>query len=353
MNANHETLPAELWLEIFEHLEERSYSALYTPFQPSDTARDVKSAYSAVVLVCRNWHNWATSFLYRNVKLPDSVSSWATTRPEYGRWVRRMTLLSDSLSPAQIFGICPNITVLDRRQPQRLTFNRNVPSPALSLKRLDWLIYGHDAIGSVDPLWEVLCAAPNLEYLFLSMPRTESYIGCSHDFTKVMHLPSLRTLRIGVANIDLVRCISLWSLPSLTTFIMDSPLIETGVRLVWANHGSHLQTVELANYLLRHDRSIARCLQACPALHELNYHLFVMKGRTPRSQSSVCISVYILKCRGSGHTWSGIFSLSQGCPNLRTLKLYETPKWMSADDRFAVMLKPLIDRGCVLEILDA
>ncbi|KAJ7045159.1 hypothetical protein C8F04DRAFT_1067923 [Mycena alexandri] len=349
---NDETLPPELWLEIFVHLDERSYSGLYTPFQPLAGAGDVRSAYSAVVLVCRNWRDWATSFLYRNVKAPDSDSTWTRTHPEYGRWVRRMSLLSDSLSPTELFGICPNIAVLVRRHPQRLKFDTNAPSP-LSLKRLDWSIYSQDA--SENPLWEVLCAAPNLEYLFLGMQRR--FTRFSHDHTKIVHLPRLRTLHIGVANVGLLRSVSLWSIPSLTTLIMDNPLIERGMSLVWAAHGSHLQTIELANRFLPRAHSLARYLQSCPTLRELNYHIFTTVLPAGAYSSVTVVGMHIspdpeLLRDLWEHLEQHIITLAAGLfPNLRTLRLYEMPEWLFAHDRFALMLKPLIDRGCALEML--
>ncbi|KAJ7726370.1 hypothetical protein B0H16DRAFT_1592696 [Mycena metata] len=353
----HETLPPELWLEIFEHLDECSYTALYTPFQPPFAPRDVKNPYHALVLVCKNWRNWATSFLYRNVKLPISDSTWARTHPEYGRWVRRMTLLTDSLSLAEIFGICPNITVLLRRRPRRLAFDKSVPSPALSLKRLDWSIYGDDATGRETPLWGVLSAAPNLEYLFLSMRgRGMQFL---HDDTKAIHLPNLRTLRIGVSNLDLLRSVSLWSLPSLTTFIMDIPFVERGMSLIWLAHGSRLQTVELADKFFPRYHSLTRCLQGCPALRELNYHLFMTDPPVGVYPSVTVVSLHIgpMDPKSRVDQWEQLkqhfLALVEGLfPNLRTLNLHEIPKRMFADEGFASMVKPLIDRGCALEMLD-
>ncbi|KAJ7757532.1 hypothetical protein B0H16DRAFT_666522 [Mycena metata] len=170
---NHEALPSELWLEIFAHLNERSYTTSYTPFQPLPgvgSEGDVKSAYTTVVLVCRNWHDWAISSLYRNLKIPDSHSMWTRNHPEYGRWVRRailpssLTLFASQASlSVEILGLCPNIEVLIRPQLSQFRFEFDPLCLQLpSLKRLEWW-------NGFNSLLSVLSAAPNLEYLFVGL----------------------------------------------------------------------------------------------------------------------------------------------------------------------------------------
>ncbi|KAJ7032007.1 hypothetical protein C8F04DRAFT_1108893 [Mycena alexandri] len=358
MSLHHETLPPELWLEIFEHLDERSYTGIYAPFQPPAGAGDVMSAYPAVVLVCRNWHDWAISFLYRNVKFPDSDSIWADKHPEYGRWVRRVVIPDSTateiighVSPTEMLCICPNITVLVRRHPRPVKFDINAPCPLPSLKRLDWCSYGED--GSIHAFPAVLCAAPNLEYLSM-----QGYGRFWHYTAKKMRLLSLRTLHLGIVSVELLQSVSQWSLPALDTLIMDVPL---NMSLVWAAHGSHIETIELGreNSFL-HARYLMCCLQNCPALRKLNYYLFMTALPTEDAGSYPSVTFVGMHMAPDpelsreewGHLEQHILTLAGGLfPNLLRLTFYGTPEQMLSDERSAVVLKPLTDRGCALEIV--
>ncbi|KAJ7032009.1 hypothetical protein C8F04DRAFT_1108904 [Mycena alexandri] len=368
MSLHHETLPPELWLEIFEHLDERSYTGIYAPFQPPAGDRDVMSAYPAVVLVCRNWHDWAICFRYRNVKFSDSGSIWADKHPEYGRWVRRVVIpdFIGHVSPTEMLCICPNITVLVRRHPQPVKFDINAPCPLPSLKRLEWWIYDRD--GSTHALPAVLCAAPNLEDLCIRMLAFTQFRP--HYTTNKMRLLSLRTLRLGIASVGFLESVSQWSLPALDTLILDVPLPH--LSLVWAAHGSHLETLELRKENGFLDSVyLTRCLQHCPALRKLNYYLFTTALPTEDAgsyPSVTAVSMHMapdmhiarfapgpdseLSREEWGHLEQHILTLAGGLfPNLLRLTFYGTSQQMLSEERFAVVLKPLTDRGCALEIV--
>ncbi|KAJ7045022.1 hypothetical protein C8F04DRAFT_1067445 [Mycena alexandri] len=246
---NHENLPNEMWLEIFAHLDEGSYTTSYTPFQPLpgvESEVDVKSAYTTLVLVCRSWHDWAISFLYRNLRIPDSYSIWTHNHPEYGRWVRlpdqsnaatfscsdqvRRAILPYSLTMSDspvtlILGLCPNTEVLIRPQLSNFIVEFDTLCPQLpSLKRLEWWWnYG----SSINSLLAVLSAAPNLEYLFVGTQGFQP-INFIPGHTPDIHLPRLRTLRLrpalSPASTHLDQAISEWSLPALDTLVLDTQM---------------------------------------------------------------------------------------------------------------------------------
>ncbi|KAJ7735814.1 hypothetical protein B0H16DRAFT_1575429 [Mycena metata] len=354
---HHHTLPPELWLEIFAHLDERSYTGIYTPFQPPAGDGDVRSVYAAVVLVCRNWHAWAISFLYRNVKFVDTV--WVREHPEYGQWVRRVVIPNSPatetighVSATEMLCICPNVTVLVRRRGQRVKLDAACPLP--SLKRLEWLNYGRVEADDINAL-QVVCAAPNLQYLVLSS-------SLSWHTPKQMTLHSLRTLHLGIVSFDLLRWVSQWSLPALNTLIMDVPLNRS---LMWPTHGPSLETLELGKrHGFLHARYLTYYLQGCPALRQLNYYLFTTNLPTADAGTYASVtSVRIHMAPDSelsqeesrwGHLEDHILTLAGGLfPNLLQLTFYESSEQMLSDERFAVMLKPLTDRGCALQIVAA
>ncbi|KAJ7757482.1 hypothetical protein B0H16DRAFT_1536797 [Mycena metata] len=351
---NHETLPPELWLEIFAHLDERSYTTSYTPFQPLPGVGpevDAKSAYTTVVLVCRNWHDWGISLLYRNLKIPTSDSSWTHSHPEYGRWVQRAILPSSSTLPdsqtrlpIEMLGLCPNMEVLIRPQLSQSTFEFDPLYLQLpSLKRLEWW----DGVNN--SLLSVLSAAPNLEYLFLGVEVFQP-MNSIPDPTPEIHLPRLRTLRLrfglSPSSRYLARAISKWSLPALDTLVVDGRM---GLDEVWTSLGSRLRVVELGK-----DTSWPH---GCLALRELNYNLrdsSLMRRKGLAYPSATTIGCHVASPL-LGDLERSFLPLRSWFPDLQRLRIYGPLAGVLADERFQfpVKLQRVSNRGVyIVEIID-
>ncbi|KAJ7757510.1 hypothetical protein B0H16DRAFT_1885535, partial [Mycena metata] len=355
--ATHATLPPELWLEIFAYLDERSYttSTLYTPFQPLPgvgSEVDVKSAYTIIVLVCRNWHDWAISLLYRNLKISDSDVLWTHNHPEYGQWVQRAILpysstMSDSQTrlSTEVLDLCPNIEVLIRPQHPSLSNQFDALCPQLSsLKRLEWWNGG-----SFDSFLSALSAAPNLEYLFLGAQKFQP-IDSIPDHTPEIHLPSLHTLRLRIglsrASRSIAHAIAKWSLPALDTLVVDG---QMGLDEVWMSHGSRLRVLELGK-----DTS---WLHGCLALHEFNYNLPISPLIRPGDLAYS--SVTTIGCHVAsplpGYLERSFLPLRSWFPNLQRLRIYGPLAGMLADGqfRFPAKLQRVSNRGLyIVEIID-
>jgi hypothetical protein len=89
-------LPAELWLQIFETLDnatESDYSCRHRWFQPRydvllDQCRGLRQIHVAIALVCKAWHTLITPRLYRHVVLG---LKFTNVYPEHvvGMWIFR------------------------------------------------------------------------------------------------------------------------------------------------------------------------------------------------------------------------------------------------------------------------
>ncbi|KAJ7157138.1 hypothetical protein C8R46DRAFT_420809 [Mycena filopes] len=375
---DHQALPAELWLEIFAYLDDRSYSVSYAPFEfiPGIPAEDVNNAYAAVVLVCRNWHDWAISSLYRILKIPDSDSAWVAwvqNHPEYGQWVQRIVLrYTAAISRAQtaeftgILRLCPNVIALIRPHSQRARalFEPAVPCPPLlSLKRLEWWNYSANSpMDGINSLLSAVAAAPNLEYLFIGLQSPHTMNFSPVPLPKI-ELPRLRTLRLGVANVHL-RTIAEWTLPALDTLIMETPLVTVGLTALWASHGPQLRVVELGEHDgFLGDQYLTSCLRGCPALRELNYHLFStalppMHVATDTYPSVTTVGLHVAPAANlklaeeQAHLKRHCAALGSIFPSLERLRIYGGLESLLGDKRFPSMLQRLIDRGCVVEVAD-
>ncbi|KAJ7201345.1 hypothetical protein GGX14DRAFT_656373 [Mycena pura] len=387
MTVNHETLPCEIWLQIFFHLDTRTYSVSYSPFQPLPGVASeghVCSAYSTVVLVCRNWRAWAVELLYRNIKLSDRspLQEALDHRRGYGRWVRRAvvpysTTATETCKPmpsTEILGLCPNLEVLVRppyalypMQTLRFEFDATCPSLA-SLKRLDWWNHMEAArSGGINSLTAVLAVAPNIEYLFIGATQFRFTMVPQHGLSGApIKLPHLRTLRLNILNALLLHHIVYrWDLPALDNLVLDSPLVGAGNDVLWEVLGPRLDVVEFGRHVrFLLDQHLVPCLRGCPKLRELNYYLFAMAPPEMEPGESFP-SVSSIKIQMSGTTFldgekeecahferhfdiftGGIF------PNLRRLLIFGMRQSVLKDARFIAMQKRLSDRGCILEFLD-
>ncbi|KAJ7757512.1 hypothetical protein B0H16DRAFT_1536889 [Mycena metata] len=362
MSLDHRILPVELWLEVFAHLEERSYGYSYTPFQPlpgSASQWEVKSAYTSVVLVCRNWHAWAIGLLWRNFKFPDTASAQADSddllmdiQRKYGKWVLRVILPYSStvtetfkpILPTQMLELYPNLQILirppHRQSPfQTLKYDFETTCPPLfSLKRLVWWHYTDASrTGGINALLDVLSAAPNLEYLFIGVEHSQpAYLP--HPPLLHIRLASLRTLRLSAVH-HWVRVLE------------DNP----------QTFGSQLTVVELGENI--HFNSALSCLQplqTCPSLRELDYHIF----STPLPETGPDVVYPSLTSIGfhvgdyspaewEHWEWEFLekhFNVFMGpmFPNLRRFRIFEMPDKLP--DLFFRLQERLTARGFVLEV---
>ncbi|KAJ7146300.1 hypothetical protein C8R44DRAFT_599418 [Mycena epipterygia] len=378
---HHETLPTELWLEIFTHLDARSYTvAYYEPFQPLPGIASERNAFVSVVSVCRDWRVLALELLFRNIKLSESIRLGGLTdiQRAYGRWVRRAvvpysTTVTEThgkpMLSTEILGLCPNLEVLVRPpealNPMRsLKFHFDATCPPLqSLSALHW--WNHleaSRSGGINCLTSVLSAAPNLEYLFIGGRNTD--FSFPYAIAADIHLPRLRTLRLNTADAMLLRqVLHYWALPAMDTLVIDSANMEQ----VWDAEPfvSQLAVVEFGknlHFLLR--QTLSPCLRSCPSLRELNYYVFItlppeiVPGEAYASVTSIGINLsenaYL---GGEQEGWAHLrrhFDAFAGdmFPNLQRLRLFAAREPLLSDARFSSMHQRLNDRGCIVEFSD-
>ncbi|KAJ7166925.1 hypothetical protein C8R46DRAFT_1095548, partial [Mycena filopes] len=307
---DHQRLPTELWLEIFTHLDERSYTVSHAPFQlvPGVASEaEMGTAYASVVLVCRKWRVWAIGLLYRNIKIlcPDR---FLDVHGKYRQWIQRAILpysstvtespRPSSMQSTEILSLCPNLQTLvrpphqlDPFQSLRSDFDTTCP-PLLSLRRLDWWNFPEASCsGGINSLLAVLSAAPNLEYLLIGIVRT-------HTATALL-----------VRHI-----VSRWTLPALENLVLDAPIVGLGEDMMWESLdqvGPQLKVVEYGKHLrfLLNENLAPGYLRGCPSLRELDY-------------------------MSSRHFAGRMF------PNLRQLRIYGPPEDISSDERFPHALQP-------------
>ncbi|KAJ7044981.1 hypothetical protein C8F04DRAFT_1026238 [Mycena alexandri] len=381
---NHETLPTELWLEIFAHLGECPYTTSYTPFQPL-LGGDVKSAYTSVVLVCRNWHAWAIGLLWCNFKFPDTASTQADDslmdiQRKYGKWVQRVVLpysstVTESYKPilsTNMLELYPNLQILIRPphrqspfQTLRYDFDTTCP-PLFSLRRLDWWHYSDASrTGGINSLMDVLSAAPNLEYLFVGVEHWQpTYFP--HPPLLHIHLTSLRTLRLSVRRqwVRVMDHILKLSLPALETLIIDAAVADERMTVMWETFGSQFRVVEFGKGVrFGSGLTCLQTLQTCPSLRELNYYLF----KTPLPETGPDIVYPSLTSIGfhvgdiSPAEWELVewefleqhFNVLVGgmLPDLRHLRVFGAGEQVFAHIRFRALHERLTAQGYVLEVV--
>ncbi|KAJ7045009.1 hypothetical protein C8F04DRAFT_521519 [Mycena alexandri] len=386
---NHETLPTELWIEIFTHLDERSYAVSHAPFQllPGIASEaNAGTAYTTVVLVCRNWRAWAIGFLYRNIKISDSNNMQAYDRfmdihREYGQWVQRailpysatVTESFQAMPSTEILSLYPNLHTLVR-PPHRplfssLTFDFDATCPPLfSLRRLDWWNHAEASrSGGINSLIAVLCAAPNLEYLFIGIVRAQfSPFHGLGGTGQIIDLPHLRTLRLSTTTALLLRqIVAQWTLPALDNLVMDTPMLGVGTDVMWESFGPQLRVMELGKHIrFLLEENIASCLRGCPSLHELNYYIFttmlpeVDAENIYPSITSIAINMAEVALLGElRDEWEHLerhFNIFAGTmfPSLRQLRIYAMSERFLLDERFPALHRQLSDRGCIVEIVE-
>ncbi|KAH9952093.1 hypothetical protein B0H21DRAFT_13540 [Amylocystis lapponica] len=381
------SLPTEIWLQIFRlatisPLTARLRATTYSPFETANvgiTYDEATKVKFVLVLVCKQWRRLVTEFLYEDVCLrhPEAFQAalerGAGDDPEgYGRWVRRVylpysssaTATSHPLAALRILEQCPQLEILVRiglprvEEPLlRFEFPATCPSLA-SLRRLDWWHHNEaSGTGGINSLFDVLNAAPNIQYLTLG---GDVWLGFLQ--TSPVSLPSLTTLRLLRMSVLFVREISRWSLPQLTHVIIDTVTTFDMLHMFWHTFGARIQTLELGISLRYYiSDALSFVLAGCPNLKELNYHVHLTKAcRLPDGHP-------ILATIGL-HSHSNAFSPVGGTsywehleahlalfsepvfPALKRVVLYGD--WSAAleDSRYPFLIQPLRDRGCMVEV---
>ncbi|KAF7302947.1 hypothetical protein MKEN_01257200 [Mycena kentingensis (nom. inval.)] len=379
----HHVLPTELWLEVFSHLDARSYAISHAPFQPvPGIAAEGKICrdYLSLILVCRQWRAWAMELLYRNFKLSDANPSEPKLPLEYGPWVRRAVVPYTStptetfkpMPSTEILGRCSNLEVLVRPPLARSLFGGprfefDATCPSLSkLRRLDWWYHAEASrSGGINSLAAVLALAPNIEYLFVGGATNSFAVAFYRLDNNPIYLPRLRTLRINIANAVLLRHIMYhWAVPVLENLVLDVPFATD---LLWEALGPRLTGVEFGKHVqfLAEDH-LGACLRGCPAVRELNYHILITAPPVLNADVDVfpaleSLGVHLTdvpRLEDEAEEWASLARhfdafCTDAFPNLRTLKLFGLTKGMAAHPRFVEIKKRVQAKGCMVIDLGA
>lgn len=272
-----------------------------------------------------------------------------------------------------ILRLCPNIEVLVRPPyaptPLRhLKFEFDATCPPLaSLKRLDfWNHIEASRSGGINSLTAVLTAAPNLEYLFIGGGVSGAFYGLA---AVQVYLPRLRTLRLSIANALLLRdIIHRWTLPALDNLVVDSPMPDMSMDMMWETLGPQLRVVEFGRHLrFLLNQTLTTCLKGCPSVHSIHYYLFITHSYAEAGPdadavfpSVTSIGIHLSENPFLGDKraeWEHLeqhFNAFTGgmFPNLKRLRLFSPRKAILTDARFAAIHQRLSDRRCVLEFSD-
>ncbi|KAJ7757508.1 hypothetical protein B0H16DRAFT_665903 [Mycena metata] len=243
----------------------------------------------------------------------------------------------------EILSLYPNLQILVR-PPHRplfrsLTFNFDATCPPLfSLRRLDWWNHADASrSGGINSLIAVLCAAPNLEYLFIGIVRAQFSPFHGLGGAGQINLPRLRTLRLSTANSFLLRhIVAQWTLPALGQLGHGHAHHCRGhgrdVGVVRATSSDYMELGKHIRFLL--EENIASCLRGCPSLRELNYYVFTTTLPPVDAEniypSITCIGIHMVEIPFLGELrdeWEHLerhFNVLAGTmfPGLRQLRIY-------------------------------
>lgn len=273
---------------------------------------------------------------------------------------------SNELESIEILKLCIHLETLLRPPfvlPDSLRFEFDAGClPLPSLRRLEWW-HHHEAerTGGINSLSTVLRSAPNLQYLFIG-----GVIGLTRAGTESesLSLPALQTVRLYGINPLLSRQIVLrWSMPALTRIVLDTPLVEPGLRYIWETFGPQLRAVEFGNHLrfLTHDY-LTPCWQACPNLNEMNYFIFFTAH--PEA-TAIYPSITTIGLHASVNSFlvdgESIWSLLEWhfdaftggmLPSLRRLRLHGQWRGIVSHTRFMPLSERMRTRNCIIEFAD-
>lgn len=379
------SLPTELWLQIFRwatlsHSTAALHTIKYRPFESVDFHGfdEATSTKLALVLVCKQWQQWATSLLYEDVFLPrernplnhmlrygeddDSTSIPPTMVHRVHLPYSSTTITSPKpIEPVQLLARCPAVDVLVRTSDVFASgdyeFETDCP-PLPALKRLDWWHNNEAArTGGINSLPHVLGAAPNVEYLSIGGDVWQSFL-CSPP----VRLPRLATLRLRRVNAFFVMQLARWELPALAHLVFDHMPVAEIFEPLWDAFGGQARTVELGVSLkfYVHD-FLALVLAGCPSLETLNYYVHfthapcvgrVQEGLRTIGLHALPNSFYVA---GSPEFWAhlgqhlGAFT-EELFPALQCVKLYGDWSGVREAEEFQRLVEPLCKRGCRIEI---
>ncbi|KAG6919047.1 hypothetical protein DXG01_009757 [Tephrocybe rancida] len=306
---DYQSLPLEIWLLILEKAiaSDRDVdfiTASYTPFRPApdDSLDSAITVRANLALVCREWKDLTTRFLYEDVRITQSVdiNAFRDSLRQHSRLVRRLILpYRSTVTPPvhntsrhslEILRLCTNLETLVRPRlispSESLQFHFAVDGfPLLNLRRLDWWCHSEaERSGGINSLNAVLQGTPNLEYLSVGGFTGYPVLRARSPLT----LNRLHTLRLqGSDGLFLHAMSNRWSLPALAKIIVDSPVAhgQAGFSYIWEHFGEQLQTVEFGKHVrFMMEDYVSFCLQGCPNLEEFNYFPFFT---TPLPQNSL------------------------------------------------------------------
>ncbi|KAL7283622.1 hypothetical protein ACG7TL_003057 [Trametes sanguinea] len=387
------SLPVELWLEIFRWATltpstHALYATKYLPFDVmavhgSDEAKSTKRALS---LVCKQWRAWTEPLLYEDIVIPmadlplgdrmplcaPSYREDKTATLPCAHWVRRVqlpysstTVTSPPPSPikaVEVLASCQSVEVLvrtaDTFSPMAFEFETDCP-PLPSLKRLDWWHHNEAArTGGINSLSHVLKNAPNLEYLSIGGELWPHFMN-----EPPVCLPRLTTLHLRRVNAFFVLQMSRWSLPALEHVVFDQIQNADVYWPFWKVFGTQVRTVELGVSLKFYIRDfLSFVFSGCPNLEELNYYvLFTHVPQVEHPQESIrTIGLHAFSNAffriGSPEFWSQLRQhfeafTKANFPSLRRIKLYGEWTPIVKDAEFELLVRPLRDRGCIVEMV--
>ncbi|KAI8989715.1 hypothetical protein BD414DRAFT_414278 [Trametes punicea] len=385
--ANSPSLPVELWLEIFRWatLPESAlafYTTEYRPFEYVDTLRldETKWTKRVLALVCRRWRLWTVPLLYEDITIPRAYLPLTrmlrygqchedgTTIPPCATWVRRVQLPYSStavtsplpIEPVKVLSLCSSVEVLVRTEkslsPVAYEFDTECP-PLPSLKRIDWWHDNEAArTGGINSLPHVLSNAPNLEYLSVGGELWPNFLH-----TPTVYLPRLATLRVRRVNAFFVLQMCRWSLPTLRHLAFEE-FHSTDYWPFWQTFGPQIRTVELGVSLKFYIRDfLSVVLSGCPHLEHLNYYVHCTHvPRIDKPHNSIK-TVGLHACSNSfsriesPQFWSHLRQHLEtftklNYPALERLELYGNWASVADDEEFEHLVKPLRDRGCLVEM---
>ncbi|KAI0362433.1 hypothetical protein OH77DRAFT_1467148 [Trametes cingulata] len=385
------TLPVELWLQIFRWATLTSatsalYTTKYRPFDVIDVHgvdHEASSTKRALVLVCKRWRAWVTPLLYEDILIPKEhlpFSEDALRNREDKRggnptspcthMVRRVHLPYSSttvtsprpLEPVRLLALCSSVEVLvrtaDPLTPIAFEFDTECP-PLPTLRRLDWWHHNEAArTGGINSLPHVLGEAPNLEYLSVGGEMWPNFLQAP-----TVHLPHLTTLRMRRVNAFFVLQISKWSLPALEHVVFDYVQSADIYWSFWETFGPQVRTVELGQSLKFYIRDfLSVVLSGCTQLRELNYYVhFTHVPQIDHPQES--LETIGLHAQSNSffpfggpqfrsHLAQHLEAFTKNMfPALRKVKLYGDWSAVIEDAEFTQLVKPLRDRGCVIQVV--
>lgn len=377
-------LPVELW-SIILLLATRSSSLnglttvskihfQATSWDSPHRAIAAKRTRRSVVLVCRQWNQIATRYLYEYVWFSNPRrQSFDGLREAIrgpvgvgglGKFVRWISLpfRPEWLSPFFMIQHLPNLEAMTVANTHDWDWDSTSPAIMIppivdvfqNLRRVDFFNPG------LSELTQFLLFTTSLRYLAIA-----GSSACSSASPYCVLLPELLTLRLESGAPVRYICAFL-RLPKLERLSFDSSL--TGLRTVLVTFGRTLTVVELVPLqprpLLSDARQLVDVFSNCPNLQELNYYIeLTMAPRFTQLSTHTslnCVRLHAgtlgfvsLTGRPLWHHLRSHFSLFSGptFPSLRRVELYglwndvtcDTTNWLDVQAGFA-------DSGCSNEL---